>query len=68
MAGKLGSMFHKKKDDSQAATDPAAPVLPDGLIPLITMTSELVSVSTAGVSGDLFEVPAGFKKTELRSQ
>ena len=70
MAGKLGSMFHKKKDDSQATADPsaptAAPALPDGLIPLITMTSELVSVSTAGVSADVFEVPADFKKTELR--
>jgi len=68
MAGKLGSMFHKKKDDSQAPADPAAPVLPDGLIPIITMTSELVSVSTEGVSADVFEVPADFKKTELRGQ
>ena len=72
MAGKLGSLFHKKKDDSPAAADPsaptAAPALPDGLIPLITMTSELVSVSTASVSADLFEVPADFKKTELRGQ
>jgi hypothetical protein len=75
MAGKLGSMFHRKKDDSQAApaaTDPAAPApapaLPDGLIPLITMNSELVSISTAGVSADLFEVPADFKKTEPRSR
>ena len=70
MAGKLGSLFHKKKDDSPAAADPsaptAAPALPDGLIPLITMTSELVSVSTASVSADVFEVPADFKKTELR--
>jgi hypothetical protein len=75
MAGKLGSMFHRKKDDSQAApatTDPAAPAaapaLPDGLIPLITMNSELVSISTAGVSADLFEVPPDFKKTEPRSR
>jgi hypothetical protein len=72
VAGKLGSMFHRKKDDSQAATDPAAPApapaLPAGLVPLITMTSELVSVSTAGVGADLFEVPADFKKTELRGQ
>jgi hypothetical protein len=32
------------------------------------MTSELVSVSTAGVSADVFEVPADFKKTEARGQ
>ena len=72
VAGKLGSMFHRKKDDSQAAADPAAPApvtaLPDGLVPLITMTSELVSVSTAGVAADLFEVPADFKKTDLRGR
>ncbi|MDB6011977.1 MAG: hypothetical protein JWL65_4227 [Gammaproteobacteria bacterium] len=75
VAGKLGSMFHRKKDDTQAApasTDPAAPAaapaLPDGLIPLITMNSELVSISTAGVSADLFEVPADFKKAEPRSR
>jgi hypothetical protein len=72
MAGKLGSMFHKKKDAAPAAADPAAaapaPALPDGLIPLITMTSELVSVSTAAVGPELFEVPADFKKTALRGQ
>ena len=72
MAGKFGSMFHKKKDDAPAAGDPSAPApapaLPDGLVPLITMTSELVSVSTAGVSAAVFEVPADFKKTEARGQ
>lgn len=72
VAGKLGSMFNRKKDDPQAAADPAAPApapaLPDGLVPLITMTSELVSMSTAGVGADRFEVPADFKKTELRGQ
>jgi hypothetical protein len=72
VAGKLGSMFNRKKDAPQAAADPAAPApapaLPDGLVPLITMTSELVSMSTAGVGADLFEVPADFKKTELRGQ
>jgi hypothetical protein len=72
MAGKLGSLFHKKQDDAPAAGDPsaAAPAaaLPDGLVPLITMTSELVSVSTAAVSAAVFEVPADFKKTEVRGQ
>ena len=66
MAGKLGSMFHKKKDDSQAAAAPAsdALVLPDGLIPVVTLSSELMSVSTDNVSASVFEVPADFKKTE----
>ena len=61
-------MFHHKKDDSQAAA--AAPAdalaLPDGLIPIVTLTSELVSVSTDSVSASVFEVPADFKKAEPR--
>jgi len=75
IGSKLGSLFHRKKDDSQAApaaTDPAAsatqpapaPALPDGLVPLVTMSSELVSVSTDKVNAELFEVPADFKKVE----
>ena len=68
VAGKLGSMFHHKKDDSQAAA--AAPAdalaLPDGLIPIVTLSSELVSVSTDSVSASVFEVPADFKKAEPR--
>jgi hypothetical protein len=67
VAGKLGSMFHRKKDDQAAATPPAdALVLPDGLIPVVTLSSELVSVSTDNVSASVFEVPADFKKTEPR--
>lgn len=65
VAGKLGSLFHKKKDDQPPATDS---VLPDGLVPVITLTSELVSFSTDSVSPSVFEVPADFKKTEARGQ
>ncbi len=68
VAGKLGSLFHRKKDDApaSASTDSSANVatLPGGLIPIITMTSELVSVSTATVGADQFVVPADFKKAD----
>ena len=72
VAGKLGSLFHKKKDDSQsnAAAQPAQPAataLPDGLVPIITMTSELVSVSTDNVSAAVFDIPPDFKKTERQN-
>jgi hypothetical protein len=74
VAGKLGSLFHRKKDDSQAdtaaapsGTAPAAVTLPNGLVPIITMTSELVSVSTDSVSSAIFDVPADFKKTERQA-
>jgi hypothetical protein len=72
MAGKLGSLFHRKKDDSQTDTGaaaspgatPPAVTLPNGLVPIITMTSELVSVSTDSVSSTTFDVPSDFKKVE----
>jgi hypothetical protein len=34
------------------------------MIPIITMSSELVSVSTAAVDPSVFEIPAGFTKVE----
>jgi len=57
----------KKKDDSAAApastaAAPAPSILPDNMVPIITMSSELLSVSTASVPGDTFNVPADFKK------
>jgi hypothetical protein len=72
MVGKLGSLFHRKKDDAQPAADsagqPQSPaLLPGGLIPLVTMSSELVSVSTDSVSAELFEIPADFKKIERQA-
>jgi hypothetical protein len=68
MAGKLTSMFRKKKDDQAAQAAATSSVLPDGLVPVITMTSELTSVSTDNVSPSVFEVPADFKKTDARGQ
>ena len=68
LGGKLAGMFgRKKKDDSAAApastaAAPAPSILPDNMVPIITMSSELLSVSTASVPGDTFNVPADFKK------
>jgi len=71
VAGKLGSLFHRKKDDAPANTDTSGPaaakLLPGGLLPLVTMSSELVSVSTDSVSADVFEIPSNFKKIERQS-
>ncbi len=50
-----------------AATGPAT-ALPTGLIPLVTLTSELVSVSTDTASPGVFEIPPDFKKVERKSQ
>jgi hypothetical protein len=68
VAGKLGSLFHRKKDEeAPQQTAPTPAILPGGLVPLVTMTSQVESVSTDGVSPALFEVPADFKKVDRKS-
>jgi hypothetical protein len=65
LGGALGGLFGKKKKDEEAATStPAAPpaTLPNGMVPIMTMTTELLSVSSASAAPQTFEVPAGFKK------
>ena len=71
VAGKLGGLFHKKKDDAEPAAQPApatTPVaIPPGDVPLLTVSSQLVSVSTNGASAAVFTVPADFKKQEPKT-
>ena len=74
VGAKLGSLFRKKKDDAppadsgqgQAAAVAPAVTGPSGTIKLMTINTELVSVSTAPISSDTFEIPAGFKKVEQK--
>jgi hypothetical protein len=66
VAGKLGGLFHKKKDDSETpAAQPATPTtsvpLPPGDVALMTISSQLISVSSSPASPDAFTVPADFK-------
>jgi hypothetical protein len=73
VAGKLGGLFQKKKDTTDAPAAPpafaVAPVaMPPGDVALLTVSSQVVSVSTNAVSADVFTVPAGFKKIETKSQ
>ncbi len=77
VGAKLGAFFHKKSDSqapattqdpqSQAAAATPAPVLgPSGTVTLMTISTELVSVSTAPIASDTFDIPAGFKKVEQK--
>jgi hypothetical protein len=73
MAGKLGGLFHKKKDDADAPaaqpTPAATPVvLPPGDVAIMTVSSQLVSVSTTSASADAFTVPADYKRLENKTQ
>ena len=64
LGGALGGMFKKKQPEpaQQAATPP--PAMAGGLMPLMSMSNELVSISRDAVGPQTFEVPADFKKTK----
>ena len=73
VAGKLGSLFQKKKATQDAAAAPPGPAappvpMPPGDVALMTVSSQLVSVSTNALSADVFSVPPGFKKIETKAQ
>jgi hypothetical protein len=63
LGGALGGMF-KKKEPAQPAASTPPPPMPGGLMPLMTMSTELVSISRDAVSPQTFEVPADYKKTK----
>lgn len=63
LGGALGGMFGRKKEATAPppeATPPA--VLPGGMLSLMSMSNELVSVSSSSIDVQSFEPPAGFKK------
>jgi hypothetical protein len=61
LGGALGGMFNKKKQEpAQQAAPP--PAMAGGLMPLMSMSNELVSISRDAVPAQTFDVPAGFKK------
>lgn len=62
LGGALGGLLGKKKGAEPAQEAAPAPSMPGGLIPLMTISTELVSVNTAPVADAQFEVPAAYKK------
>jgi hypothetical protein len=69
VVGKLGGLFQRKKDTADAPAPAVEPVaLPPGDVALMTVSSQVVSVSTDGVSADVFIVPLGFKKIATKGQ
>jgi hypothetical protein len=57
----IGGLFGKKKPDGTAAQPAAPATIADGLIPLMTVSSEILSAQLGAVSADQFEVPKNFK-------
>lgn len=62
-----GSLFNRKKSNDSASAGAQAPAAPAGFVPLMTVRSELVSVSNDAVAGSAFEVPPDFKKVAVDS-
>ena len=63
LGGALGGMFKKKQEQPQAAAAPP-PTMAGGLMPLMTMSTELVSISRDPVSPQSFEIPGDYKKAK----
>ena len=65
LGGAIGGLFGKKKEPQPAASATPPAQMPGGLIPLMTVGTELVSVTSGAVNPQAFEVPADYrKKTE----
>lgn len=62
LGGALGGMFGKKKEAPPAEASTPPVVLPGGLMSLMSMSLELVSVNRDAVDPQSFELPAGYKK------
>lgn len=63
IGGALGGMFGRKKETTAPPPDAAPPAqLPGGLMSLMSMSNELVSVSGGSIDAQSFEPPAGYKK------
>lgn len=65
LGGALGGLLGKKKAPAPEAAAPVAP-MPNGLMPLMGMSTELVSVSNDPIDPQAFEPPAGYKKVAAR--
>jgi hypothetical protein len=65
LGGALGGMFKKKQPEAQPQPQAAPPqTMPGGLMPLMTMSTELVSISRDAVAPQTFELPADYKKAK----
>jgi hypothetical protein len=66
LGGALGGMFGKKKKDQEQEQQQAAPppTMAGGLMPLMSMGTELVSITRDSVAATAFEVPGDYKKTK----
>jgi hypothetical protein len=63
LGGALGGMF-KKKQQEPAQQAAAPPTMAGGLMPLMSMSTELISINRDAASPQTFELPADYKKAK----
>ena len=61
LGGALGGILGRKKEPAQPAAA-VTPTMPGGLMPLMTVSTELISVSRSAADPTGFEIPADYKK------
>ena len=64
LGGALGGMFKKKQQEPQPQAAAPPPTMAGGLMPLMGMTTELVSISRDAAPPTAFDVPTDYKKTK----
>lgn len=64
LGGALGGMFKKKQQEPQPQAAAPPPTMAGGLMPLMGMTTELISISRDAAPPQAFEVPTDYKKTK----
>jgi hypothetical protein len=69
----LGGLFKKKakeetkkKEEQKQKEEQEKAQVQQGPKTVLEMTTETQSISTSGVDASLFEIPAGYKKVEMR--
>jgi len=61
IGGKLGGMFGRKRDEAAKQAEAPSPESAGGLTPMMSITSELVSITETTIDPAEFEVPVKFK-------
>jgi hypothetical protein len=63
LGGRLGGVLGRKRDDSaKAKTEAPDEATGDGMLTIMTISTELVSVSRVSIAPDTFDVPEGFRR------
>jgi hypothetical protein len=64
LGGAIGGLFNKKKEQAPPPATTPPPAMANGLIALMTVSTEMISVNRDAAGPQAFTVPADYKKTK----